>query len=71
MVPVIELARAYLNVERGDDQAAIGVTLRERLADVDGEDCDEIITAFVALLDPDGEPPARPIGNRRSGNTAS
>jgi class 3 adenylate cyclase/tetratricopeptide (TPR) repeat protein len=63
MVPVVELARAYLQVERNGDAASIAEKVRERLADIDGEERDEIAAAFEALLDPDHGAPARPVGS--------
>src|SRR5438477_484603 len=63
MVPVIELARGYLNVERGDDLATVNAKLEHRLAGIEGEDRDEIFNAFQALLVPDDELPLRRIGN--------
>jgi class 3 adenylate cyclase len=63
MVPVVELARAYLHAERTDDAQAIAAKLQERLVDIDGEDRDEIVAAFDALLNPDHEVPARRIGS--------
>ena len=63
MVPVIELARGYLNVERGDDLAAVNARLEHRLGGIEGEDRDEIFNAFQALLVPDEELPLRRIGN--------
>ncbi len=63
MVPVAELARSYLRVERSDDAASIAEKLREGLADIHGEDRDEIVTAFESLLDPDRDAPARPVGS--------
>jgi class 3 adenylate cyclase/tetratricopeptide (TPR) repeat protein len=63
MVPVIELARGYLNVERGDDLAAVSARLEQRLDGIEREDRDEIFNAFQALLVPDDELPLRRIGN--------
>ncbi len=63
MVPVVELARAYLNVERDDDLAAISAKLESRLAGIEGEDRDEISAAFLALFAPDRELPVRRIGS--------
>jgi len=63
MVPVIELARGYLNVERGDDPSAINSKLERRLAGIEGEDRDEIFNAFQALLLPDDGLALRRIGN--------
>ncbi|HLZ01987.1 MAG TPA: adenylate/guanylate cyclase domain-containing protein [Bradyrhizobium sp.] len=55
MVPVIELARGYLNVERGDDPAAISAKLERRVEGIEAEDRDEIFNAFEALFLPDGD----------------
>ena len=59
MVPVLELARGYLNVERNDDPAVIGAKLERRLTGIEGEDRDEIFNAFQALF----ELPTRRIGS--------
>lgn len=63
MVPVIELARGYLNVERGDDPSAISAKLERRLGGIEGEDRHEIFNAFQALLVPDADLPGTHIGN--------
>jgi class 3 adenylate cyclase/tetratricopeptide (TPR) repeat protein len=63
MVPVIELARGYLNVERGDDRTAISAKLEPRLEGIDGEDREEVFNAFQALFAPESELPVRRIGN--------
>jgi class 3 adenylate cyclase/tetratricopeptide (TPR) repeat protein len=63
MVPVIELARGYLNIERGDDLTTISAKLEARLGVNDGEDHEEVSNAFRALFVPESELPVRRIGN--------
>jgi class 3 adenylate cyclase/tetratricopeptide (TPR) repeat protein len=63
MVPVIELARAYLHVERHDDEATIAERLQHKLEHIDDEDCEEIAAAFQALLLPEHASAAPPMGS--------
>jgi class 3 adenylate cyclase/tetratricopeptide (TPR) repeat protein len=55
MVPVVELARSWLQAERGDHVTAIEARLARRLEGVEGEEREEIDAAFRALFLAEGE----------------